>query len=71
MTEGVNNENSTIWRELRKKYDVHQKELVLGSEHQLLIHQIKDINALVDKWGPEDFGPDERVVLGHSVARFN
>ncbi|MEE2901527.1 MAG: methyltransferase domain-containing protein [Myxococcota bacterium] len=61
MTEAVKNESSHIWQELKRKYDVDQKELVLGHQHHLLIHQIKDINALVDKWGPEDFGPDERL----------
>jgi len=61
MTEAVKNENSKAWQDLKRKYDVDQKELNLGPQHRLLIHQIKDINALVDSWGPEDFGPDERL----------
>ena len=38
-----------------------KKKSFLGPGHTLWIHQIRDINALVDQWGPDDFGPDERL----------
>ena len=61
MVTGSKKTGSPAWENLKRKYDVAQDEVVLHPEHRILIYQIRDINALVDQWGPDDFGPDERL----------
>ncbi|MBI4821752.1 MAG: methyltransferase domain-containing protein [Deltaproteobacteria bacterium] len=45
---------------LLNKYDAEVRELDVGPR-ALRVYAVKDINALVDAMGPEDFGPDERL----------
>ncbi|MCC7381646.1 MAG: methyltransferase domain-containing protein [Deltaproteobacteria bacterium] len=48
------------WATITARYDVVESALTVG-EHQLRLSHVRDINALVDAMGPEDFGPDERL----------
>jgi ETFB lysine methyltransferase len=48
------------WSELASRYDVVESALEIGGRTVRLTH-VRDINALVDAMGPDDFGPDERL----------
>jgi len=49
------------WSEILQHYDVDHSEVRVGPDLNLHLAHIRDINALVDAMGPEDFGEDERL----------
>jgi predicted nicotinamide N-methyase len=55
------------WHEIEKIYDVLVSRVELNPEIVFQIAQIKDINALVDAMGPDDFGEDERLPYWSSL----
>ena len=55
------------WKEIEKMYDVLVSRIELNPETTFELAQIKDINALVDAMGPEDFGDDERLPYWSSL----
>jgi len=48
------------WPEVASRYDVVEERVPVGPAEIRLL-RVRDINALVDAMGPEDFGPDERL----------
>ena len=46
--------------DIEARYDVMQERVEVGSR-TFDVARIRDINALVDAMGPDDFGPDERL----------
>ncbi|MFO0722266.1 MAG: hypothetical protein U1E65_00700 [Myxococcota bacterium] len=48
---------------LRARYDLVRSELLLRQSPRVTLElfHVRDINALVDRMTPEDFGPDERL----------
>lgn len=48
------------WERVSSKYEIVETDLQIG-QRQIRLAQVRDINALVDAMGPEDFGPDERL----------
>jgi ETFB lysine methyltransferase len=55
------------WTEVIRHYDIVESEIELRTGKKFGLAQIKDINALVDAMGPEDFGPDERLPYWSSL----
>lgn len=55
------------WYEIEKMYDVLTSPVELTPDLVFHIAQIRDINALVDAMGPDDFGDDERLPYWSSL----
>lgn len=49
------------WSEILRRYDVQHSDIRVGATHLFRLAHIRDINALVDAMGPDDFGEDERL----------
>jgi len=55
------------WDEIKQRYDLVESDIELHSDIKFRLARIRDINALVDAMGPEDFGSDERLPYWSSL----